>query len=71
MATQSEKQTRTIKKILFVILFAGAIWMCVDSLCEYVEDRDLTDLFQVLFYLLYIIFFGWMAVAEYKRHKDK
>lgn len=69
MATQSDKQTRTIKKILLVILLVGAIWMCVDSFCDYLCDHKLLHLFQTLFFLLYIIFFGWQAVVDYKRNK--
>lgn len=71
MATQSDKQTRTIKRILLVILLVGAIWMCVDSFCEYLGDHKLLHLSQSLFFLLYIIFFGWYAIVDYKRNKEE
>ena len=70
MEIKADKQTRTIKKILYVILFVGSIWMCVDSFCDYLGDHKLLHLFQSLFFLLYIIFFGWQAVVDYKRNKE-
>ncbi len=70
MANQADKQTRTIKKIIYVILFVGSIWMCVDSFCDYLSDHKLSHLFQTLFFLLYIILLGWQAVVDNKRNKE-
>ncbi len=44
MEIKADKQTRTIKKILYVILFVGSIWMCVDSFCDYLGDHKLLHL---------------------------
>lgn len=69
MATQEDKQTLTIKKILLVILIVGGVWMCIDSFCDYLGDHKILHLVQTIFFLMYIIFFGWQAVVDHKRNK--
>ncbi len=70
MATQEDKQTHSIKKILFVILIVGSIWMCIDSFCEYLGDHKNLHLANTIFYSVYFIFFGWQAVVYHKRNKE-
>ena len=71
METKAEKQTRLIKIILYIILFAGNIWCAIDSFCEYAGTLKTKTLIKGMYFLVFIFFFAWQTIVEFKLHKAK
>ncbi len=67
----TEKQTRTVKIILYIVLFLGNIWCSIDAFCEYAVTLKTKTLIKAILFLVFIFFFAWEAVVEYKLHKAK
>ena len=71
MKTHSGKQTYTIKIILYLFMFFANFWCAIDSFCEYAVTLKTKTLIKGIMFLLFIFFFAWEAVVEYKLHKAK
>ena len=71
MATQADKKTYTFKIILYTILFLGNIWCAIDSFCDYAETLKTKTLIKGIIFFVFIFFFAWEAIVEYKLHKAK
>lgn len=71
MEAQSEKQIRIIRIILYIILFFGNTWCAIDSICEYAGTLNSKTLIKGIVFLVFIFFFAWVAIVEYKQRKAK
>lgn len=71
MEIQSGKQTFVIKIILYLIMFLGNFWCAIESFCEYAVTFKTKTLIKGIMFLLFIFFFAWETVVEYKLHKAK
>lgn len=71
MATRADKKTYTFKIILYTILFLGNIWCAIDSFCEYAGTLKTKTLIKGLYFLVFIFFFAWRAIVDFKLHKIK
>ncbi len=71
MKAQAEKQMHVIRIILYLILFLGNTWCAIDSFCEYAGTLKSKTLIKGIVFLVFIFFFAWVAIVEYKQHKAK
>ena len=54
-----------------LILFLGNIWCAIYSFCEYAGTLETKVLIKGIIFLVFIFFFAWQTIAEYKLHKAK
>lgn len=71
METQAKKQTRTIKIILYIFLFLANTWCAIDSFYEYAGTFKTKTLIKGIIFFVFIFFFAWQAIVEYKLHRAK
>ena len=71
MGKQEEKRTYIVSMVFYSILFLGNIWCAIDSFYEYAGTLKTKTLIKGIIFFVFIFYFAWQAIAEYKLHKAK